>query len=190
MQCYVTSVVSNALPSYGPKPTRLLCPWDCPGKNTGGGCHALLEGIFLTQGWNSRLIRSPALAAQFFTTSAAWDQVSRSVVSHSLRPHESQHTRPPCPSLSPRVCSNSCPLNQWCHPNTSSSVTLFYSCLQSFPASGSFPMSWLFTSYGQSTGTSASASVLPMNSQGWFPLRLTGWSPCSPRNSQESSPAP
>ena len=108
MPCYVTSVMSNTLPSYGPKPTRLLCPWDCPGKNTGGGCRALLEGIFLTQGWNSRLIRSPALAARFFTASAAWDQISRSVVSDSLRPHELQHARPPCPSPTPGVHSDSC----------------------------------------------------------------------------------
>ena len=82
-------------------------------------------------------------------------------------------TRLPYPSLSPRVCSNSRPLNQWCHPNISSSVTLFASCLQSFPASGSFPMSWLFALGSQSIGASASASVLPMNFQGWFPLGLT-----------------
>ena len=80
----------------------------------------------------------------------------------------------PCPSLSPRVCSNSCPLNWWCHPTISSSVTPFSSCLQSFPASGSFPVSRLFTSGGQSIGASASASVLPMNIQHWFLLGLTG----------------
>ena len=91
-----------------------------------------------------------------------------------LQPHEMQHARLPCPSLSPRVCSNSCPLSQWHHPTISSSVTSFSSsCLQSFPASGSFPMNGLFTS-GQSTGASASASVLPMNIQGWFLLGLTG----------------
>ena len=83
-------------------------------------------------------------------------------------------TRLPFPSLFPRVCSNSSPLSWWCHPTNSSSVIPFSSCLQSFPASGSFLMSWLFASGGQSIGTSASASVLPMNVQGWFPLGLTG----------------
>ena len=83
-----------------------------------------------------------------------------------------QHARLPCPSPSPRVCSNACPLSQWCHPTTSSSVISFSSCLQSFPASGSFPVSWLFPSGGQSIG--ASVSVLPMNIQSWFPLGLTG----------------
>ena len=83
-------------------------------------------------------------------------------------------TRLPCPSPSPRVCSNSCPLSQWCHPTISSSVTPFSSCLQSFPASGSFPVIWLFASGGYSIGASASASVLPVSIQGWFPLGLTG----------------
>ena len=81
----------------------------------------------------------------------------------SLRPHGLQHTRLPYPSLSPRICSNSCSLSQWCYPTTSSSVTPFSSCPQSFPASRSLPMSWLFTSGGHSTGVSVSASVLPMN---------------------------
>ena len=84
-----------------------------------------------------------------------------------------QHARLPCPSPSPRVCSNLCPSRQWCHPAISSSVIPFSSCLQSFPASGSFLMSWLFTSGGSSIGASASASVLPMNIQGWFLLGLT-----------------
>ena len=101
-------------------------------------------------------------------------QFSRSVVSRSLRPHGLQHTRPLCPSPTPGAGSNSCPLSQWCHPTISSSFVPF-SCLQSFPASGSFPMSRLFTSGGQSIGDSASASVLPMNIQGWFPLGLTGF---------------
>ena len=92
----------------------------------------------------------------------------------SLWPHALQHARLPCPSPSPRVCSNSCPLSQWCHPTMSSSVVPFSSCPQYFPASRSFPMSWLFASDGQSAGASASASVLPMNIQGWFPLGLTG----------------
>jgi len=101
--------------------------------------------------------------------------VSHSVVSDSLWPHGLQHARLPCPSLSPRVCSNSCPLNQWCHITILSFIIPFSSCLQSFPALRSFPVSQLFSSSGQSIGTSASASVLPMNIQSWFPLGLTGW---------------
>ena len=92
----------------------------------------------------------------------------------SLRPHRLQHIRLSCPSLSPGVCSNSCPLSRWWHPTISSSVAPFSSCPQSFPASGSFPISWLFTSSGQSIGSSASASVYTKNIQGWFPLGLTG----------------
>ena len=95
--------------------------------------------------------------------------LSCQVVSDSLWPHEPQHARLPCPSLSPRVCSNSCPLSWWYYSIISPSGALFY-CLQYFPASGSFPKSWLFTSGGQSIGTSASVSVLPMNIHGWFPL--------------------
>ena len=98
-----------------------------------------------------------------------------SVMSNSLQPHELQHTRLPCPSPPSRVCSNSCPSSPWCHPTVSSSVVPFSSCLKSFPASGSFPMSQFFASGGQSIGASASASVLPMNIQDWFPLRWTGW---------------
>ena len=114
---------------------------------------------------------------------------SRSVVSDSLRPHESQHARPPCPSPSPGVHSDSRPSSWWGHPAISSSVILFSSCPQSFPASGCFPMNQFFASGGQSIGVSASTSVLPMNTQGWFPLGLV-WSPCCPRESQESSPTP
>ena len=98
------------------------------------------------------------------------------VMSNSLQPHGLQHTRPPCPSLSPGICSESYPSSRWCHPTVASSVALFSSCLQSFPASGYFSMSWLFASGGQSIG--ASASVLPVNIQGWFPLGLpwcSGW---------------
>ena len=91
-------------------------------------------------------------------------------MSDSLRLHGLQHARPPCPSPTPRVHPNPCPLSWWCHPTISSSVIPFCSCLQSFPASGSFPTSQLFTSGGQSIGVSASASVLPMNIQDWFPL--------------------
>ena len=102
-------------------------------------------------------------------------QFSCSVMSYSLRPHGLQHTRPPCPSPTPGVYSNSCPLSRWCHPTILSSVNSFFSCLQSFPASGSFPMSQFFASGGQSIRVSASASVLPMHSQDWFPLGWTGW---------------
>ena len=101
-------------------------------------------------------------------------QFNHLVMSNSLWPHVLQHTRLPCPSPTPGIYSNSCPLSQWCHPTTSSSVIPFSSCIQSFPASGSFPMSQFFTSGGKSIGASALASVLPMNIQGWFPLRLTG----------------
>ena len=99
---------------------------------------------------------------------------SHLVVSKSLQPLGLQHTRLPCPSPSPRVCSNSCPVSQWCHPAFSSFVAPFSFCLQPFPASRSFQMNQLFTSGGQSVGTSASASVLPMNIQVLFPLGLTG----------------
>ena len=115
-------------------------------------------------------------------------QFSHSVVSDSLQPHGLQHTRPPCPSPTPGAYSNSCPLSRWCHPTISSSVIPFSSRLQSFPASGSFQMSQLFTSGGQSIGVSASTSVLPMNIQDWFPLGWTGLISLSPRDSQESSP--
>ena len=96
-------------------------------------------------------------------------------VSDSLRPHESQHARPPCPSPTPGVHSNSRPLSRWCHPAISSSVVPFSSCPQSLPASGSFPMSQFFAAGGQSIRVSTSTSVLPMNIQDWFPLGWTGW---------------
>ena len=102
-------------------------------------------------------------------------QFSRSVVSNSLRPHELQQARPPCPSPTPGDHSNPCPLSWWCHPTISSSVIHISSCLQSFPASGSFPMSQLFTWGGQSIGVSASTSVLPMKTQDWSHLEWTGW---------------
>ena len=104
-------------------------------------------------------------------------------MSTSLWPHRLQHARLPCPSPSPRVYSNSCPLSQWCHSTISSSVIPFSSCLQSFLPSACFQMSQFFTSGGQSTGASASASasVLAVNIQGWFPLGWTGWFPCCPK---------
>ena len=102
-------------------------------------------------------------------------QFSRSVVSNSLQPHELQHTRPPCPSPTPRVHPSPYSLSQWCHPTISSSVVPFFSCLQFFPASGSFQMSQLFSWGGQSIGVSASTSVLSMNTWDWSPLAWTGW---------------
>ena len=125
--------------------------------------------FFHIKKWNIRIFHNFLKISSF--------QLSCSVVSNSLQPHGLQHARPPCPSPPAlRVCSNSCPLSRWCHPTISSSAIPF-SCLQSFPASGSFPMDQFFTSGDQSFsfGVSASASVLPMNIQDWFLLGLTGW---------------
>ena len=111
-------------------------------------------------------------------------QFSHSVMSDSLRPHGLQHARPPCPSPIPGVYSNSCPLSQWCHPTISSSVGPFSFCLQSFLASGSFPMSQFFVSDSQSVGVSASTLVLPVNIQDRFPYDGLVGSPCCPRDTQ------
>ena len=113
-------------------------------------------------------------------------------MSDSLWPHGLQHVRPPCPSPTPGVYSNSCPSSRWCHPNILSSVIPFCSCLQSFPSSGSFQMSQFFASGGQSVGVSASASVFPMNIQHWFPLGWTGlFDLCAVQwTLKESSPTP
>ena len=116
--------------------------------------------------WDIRIIWATNFSSVHF---------SHSVVSDSLRPHESQHARPPCPSPAPRVHSDSCPSSPWCHPALSSSVIPFSSCPQSLSASESFPMSQLFTWGGQSTGASALASFLPKKSQGWSPSEWTGW---------------
>ena len=121
-----------------------------------------------------RVQRGKQLSIRIFMEGSSV-QFSCSVMFNSLRPHEPQHTRPPCPSPTPRVYPNSCPLSPWCHPTISSSIVPFSSCLQSFPASGSFQMSQLFESGGQSIGVSASTSVLPMNTQDWCPLGWTGW---------------
>ena len=114
-------------------------------------------------------------SARYWYFSYSSVQFSRSVLSDSLRPHGSQHTRPSCPSPTPRVYPNSCPSSRWCRSTISSSVIPFSSHLQSFPASGSFQMSQVFASGGQSVGVSASTSVLPMNTQDWSPLGWTGW---------------
>ena len=115
------------------------------------------------------------ISAWLASSSTSSVQFSHSVVSDSLRPHEPQHARTPCPSPTPGVHPNPCPLSRWYHPTISSSVIPFSSCPQSFPASGTFPMSQIFTSGSQNIGVSASASVLPMNTQDWSPLGWTGW---------------
>ena len=112
-------------------------------------------------------------ATKHITLSLCCVVFSSKAVFDSLGLHGLQHARPPCPTLSSKVCPSSCPLHQWCNPAISSSDALF--CSQSFPASGTFPMSWLFVSSGQNTGASSSASVLPMNNQDWSPLGWTGW---------------
>ena len=108
-------------------------------------------------------------------------QFSHSVVCDSLQPHEPQHARPPSPSPTPRVYPNTCPSSPWCHPTILSSVVPFSSCPQFYPASGSFQMSQLFASGGQSTGVSASTLVLPMNTQDWYPLGWTSWISLQPK---------
>ena len=120
-------------------------------------------------------LRSQVLLSLHFAGYQSVSQFSCSVMSDSLWPHGLQHARPPCPSQTPRIYSNSCPSHRWCHPTISSSIVPFSSHLQSFPALESLPMSWFFASGDQSIGVSASASVLPMNIQDWFPL---GWTGC------------
>ena len=133
-----------------------------------------------SSGWDSGLPLQGTWVLTLVTVLRSWKlhssvQFSHSVVSNSLRPHELHHARPPHPSPTIGVYSNSCPLSRWCHPVISSSAVPFSSCPQSLQASGSFPMSQLFASGGQSTGISASASVLPMNTQDWSPSGWTGW---------------
>ena len=134
-------------------------------------------------GINLSSLMSSELTGEFFTPGVPENsgerfrsvQFSHIVLSDSLRPHGLQHARPPCPSKTPGVYSNSCPLNQWCHPTISSSALPFSSLIQSFPVTGAFQMSQIFTSGGQSIEVSASTSVLPMNIQDWFPWGWTGW---------------
>ena len=155
-------------------------------------CNTFTASSFRT--WNSWTgIPSPPLALKPYEALTIWkdlkvQSVQFSLVAQScttLQPHEPKHTRPPCPSPTPRVYPNSCPLSRWCHLTTSSSVIPFSSYLQSFPTSRSFQMSQFFTSGSQSIGVSASTSVLPVNTQDWFPLGWTGWISLQ---SQESSP--
>ena len=128
----------------------------------------LWQNAGLTNKWKKLIWERVKRAGQF-------SQFSHSVVSDSLQPHEPQHGRPPCPSQTPEVHSDSCPSSKWCHPAFSTYVVPFSSCSQSLPASESFPMSQLFTWGGQSTGVSALASVLPKNTQGWSSSEWTGW---------------
>ena len=145
-----------------------------------GAWRATVHGVAKSWTWlkqcNTHLVLDQMHhAANLISLEFSLVQFSCSVMSISLRPHGLQHARPPCPSPTPGVYRNSCPLSRWCHPTISSSVVPFSSCLQSFPASGSFQMIKFFTSSGQSIGVSASASVLPMSIQDWFPLGWTGW---------------
>ena len=203
--CEVTLVVSDSLRPDWPQPTRLLSPWDSLGRNTGVVWHSISPGHLSDPGIKPASFMSPILEGEFFTTSANWGaldgiyqwqfhqnndwtlfggkdfleylsvQFSHSVMSDNLQPHESQHSRTPCPSPTPGVHANSCSLSRWCHPAISSSVIPFSSCPQSLSASGSFPMNQLFAWGNQSIAVSSSASVLPMNTQGWAPLGWTGW---------------
>ena len=132
----------------------------------------MLQGLISSAIWSFPLSQITSSHAKLPLSSV---QISCSVVSNSLRLHGLQHTRLPCPTPTPRVYSNSCPLSWWCHPTISSSFFPFSSHLQSFPASGSFQMSQLFISGSQSIRVSASTSVLPMNTQDWSPLGWTGW---------------
>ena len=148
---------------------------------------AAVHGVTKSQMWLSDWLRTQGSWLHFLLTIRDYPQAifnsgefssvpfSHSVVSDSSRHRGLQHIRLPCPSPTPSAYSNSCPLSWWCHPTISSSVIPFSSCLQSFPASGCFPMCQFFPSVGQSIGVSASASVLPMNIQEWFPLGWTGW---------------
>ena len=145
----------------------LCCPWHCLGLSGFPG-----SGTFSAK---SREVLDKLEQIQVHTGSFSSVQFSHSIMSDSLRPHESQHARLPCPSPTPWVHWNSRPSSQWCHPAISSSVIPFSSCPQSLSASESFPMSQLFTWGGQSTGVSALASVLPKKSQDWSPSEWTGW---------------
>ena len=130
---------------------------------------------YLSKEWTHEWMNCYKIFIAYSIISQSVGQFSHSVVSDSLQPHESQHARPPCPSPTPRVHSDSCPSSQWCHPAISSSVVPFSSCPQSLPASESFPMSQLFTWGGQTIAVSALASFLPKNTQDWSPLECTGW---------------
>ena len=151
------------------KPMNLRVPYfDKGSKNIQWG----KDSFFNKQCWENWTATCKRMKLEHFLTPSV--QFSHSVVSDCLRPQELQHTRPPCPSPTPGVHPNPRPVSWWCHPTITSSVVPLSSCLQSFPASGSFPRSQLFRSGGQSTGVSATTSVLPMNTQHWSTLQWTG----------------
>ena len=170
-------LINNLLNSWG---TCFLHFYLCPEKTAlSAHCNPCFRKEMLESGFSLGIL---ALEYMLLIISLHWNSwdlwlllFSDSVVSNSLWPHELQHVRLPCSSPSPRACSNSCPLNWWCHPTISSSVGTFSACFQYFPAKGSFPMSQFFASGGQSIGVSASASILPMNIQDWSPFGWTGW---------------
>ena len=152
--------------------------------NNSAGILSSPLALFVVMLTKAHLTSNSKMSSSRWVTTPSWlsrslrlflYQFNHSAMSDSLWPHGLQHSRPPCPSPTPRVYSDSCPLSRWCHSTISSSVVPFSSRLQSFPASGSFPVSQLFTSGGPSIGVSASASVLPMNTQDWSPLEWTGW---------------
>ena len=170
---------------FEPRPSGSIIPIQIPihtSLNAGIPVHTVLSLKASSIIWRSFYIRAWR-AVLFFLTETLNEHInftlfssvkfSRSIVFDSLHPRGLQHARPPCPSPAPRTCWSSCPLSHWRHPTISSSVVPFFSCLPSFPASGSFTVSRLFASGSQRIGASASASVLPMNIQGWFPLGLT-----------------
>ena len=181
--CWVTSVVSDCMQPHRRQPTRLHRPWDSQGKNTAVLPFPSPMHDSKTWKWSCSVVSDSFSPMIFFLCVIKFTknfvllhpehisvQFSHSVVSDSLWPTGLQHTSLPCPSSTPGACSNSCPLNRWCHPTMSSSVVPFSSCLQYFPASWCFPMSRFFPSGGQNIGVSASASVLPKNTQDLFPL--------------------
>ena len=153
--CLVTRSCLTLLWPHGVWAARLLCPWDFPGKNTGVSCHFcfLLQGIFLTQGLKLHLLLCRQIFYCWATLLAQLNPVAQSCP--TLQPHGPQHTRLPCPPQTTGACSISCPSIWWCHPTILSSVIPFSSCLHSFPASGSFPVSQFFSLDGQSIGASA-----------------------------------
>ena len=173
--CLSSPQVSGAtISTIGPKPLKPALVTHSHSENSLGKQNTNFFRVFLKHiVWV--IIRLKVRMMFYYLSSVSIGQFSWSVVSDSLWHDGMQHARPPCPSPTPGVHSNSCPSSQWCHTPISSSVVLFSSCPQSFPASGSFPMSQLFASGGQRIGVSALASVLPLNIQDWFPLGWTGW---------------
>ena len=166
------SVVSDSFWSMNCSPPgSSVCSF--PGENTGVGCHLLSRACYWPRDQTHSLLHRQADALPLRQYSLQFSPVASRA--HSLRPHESQHTTPPCPSPTPGVHSNPCPSSRWCHPAISSSVIPSSSCPQSLPAPGSFSMSQLFAWGGWSIGVSALASVLPINTQDWSPLGWTGW---------------